>query len=297
MVANFTLDVDSIRAFVVIADSQSFTRAAQFLGTTQGALSVKLKRLEDKLGHRLIERTPRHVRLSTKGELFIDSARDFLAAHERALANLATQRKHLKLGMACHVMGPEITTLLARLKSMDPGLSIEVRLDSVGPLLDDYDAGVLDAVIIRDCEDRRDGNVLCVETFGWFAAADFEFNRDEPLRVASLSPQCGVRDLAAMSLDRATIPWIEVFVGGGVSAVIAAISAGLAVGVLPCRLAPAELVEVSQRFDLPGLPSSKLVMHSKLSDTRTRESLRVIASAFREPRSQARSGPGVLDEL
>ncbi len=59
-----TLDVEAVEAFVTIADMQSFTRAAEALGTTQGAISVKLKRLEDRLGQRLLERTPRSVRLS-----------------------------------------------------------------------------------------------------------------------------------------------------------------------------------------------------------------------------------------
>lgn len=57
------LEVDAVRAFVMIADLQSFTRAAEALGSTQGAVSVKLKRLEDRLGKKLIERTPRQVRL------------------------------------------------------------------------------------------------------------------------------------------------------------------------------------------------------------------------------------------
>jgi DNA-binding transcriptional LysR family regulator len=47
-----TLDVESVQAFVAIADFQSFTRAAEALGTTQGAISVKLKRLEDRIGQR-----------------------------------------------------------------------------------------------------------------------------------------------------------------------------------------------------------------------------------------------------
>jgi len=47
------LDVDSVQAFVTIAENKSFTRAASELGSTQGAISVKLKRLEERLGHRL----------------------------------------------------------------------------------------------------------------------------------------------------------------------------------------------------------------------------------------------------
>lgn len=275
-----TLDIESVRAFVVIADTRSFTRAAESLGSSQGALSVKLKRLEDKLGQRLIERTPRHVRLSSQGELFIASARELLEAHERAIASLSSTRKHFKIGIGCHVMGPEIPTLLARLKSMDPGLMIEISLESARVLLDDYSAGLLDAIIIRSDEDRRDGTALCSEHFGWYASPKFEFHEGEPLRLANLSPQCGVRDIARQALDQASIPWTEVFVGGGVAAVIAAISADLAVGALPRRLATPGLVEVSSILGLPRLPSSTLVVHSELSDKRTREALRTITSAF-----------------
>jgi hypothetical protein len=63
-----SLDVDVVKAFVAIADLKSFTRAADALGTTQGAISVKLKRLEDRLGNKLIERTPRLVRLSARAQ-------------------------------------------------------------------------------------------------------------------------------------------------------------------------------------------------------------------------------------
>ena len=80
------LDVDAVRAFTLVADFQSFTKAAEALDTSQAAISVKLKRLEDRLGHKLIERTPRLVRLCASGAAFLDAARDFIAAHERAVA-------------------------------------------------------------------------------------------------------------------------------------------------------------------------------------------------------------------
>jgi DNA-binding transcriptional LysR family regulator len=95
-----TLDVEAIRAFVAIADFQSFTRAAKAQGITQAAISVKLKRLEERVGYRLIERTPRLVRLSAQGAAFLDSARDFLSAHDRAVAGLSSARRRFTLGIA-----------------------------------------------------------------------------------------------------------------------------------------------------------------------------------------------------
>ncbi|WP_170181707.1 LysR family transcriptional regulator [Phreatobacter stygius] len=282
-----SLDVDAVKAFVAIADLQSFTRAAEALGTTQGAISVKLKRLEDRLGHRLIERTPRLVRLSARGAVFLDAARDFLAAHERALAGLASSRRRFALGIAAHVMGPEVPTLLARLHAHDPALTIEVRLDSSRVLLDAFDRGELDATIIRRDDDRRDGEVLGPEHFGWFATPGFEHRQGEPLRLAALAPACGVRDIATRALDAAGIPWTEVFLGGGSSAVMAAVSAGLAVSVFSCRVVPPGTVDVGERFRLPELPSSEIVLHSTLSDAKSRDALRTLAAAFREHRASA----------
>jgi len=278
-----TLEVDAVRTFLMVADHKSFTRAAEVLGTTQGAVSVKLKRLEDRLGTRLIERTPRNVRLSARGEVFLPAAREFLAAHERALAGLNAPRRRFRLGIAGHVMGPEVPILLAKLKALDPALTVEVLLDNSRALLEGYEGGTLDAVIIRSDDDRRDGEVLGPEHFGWFASPDFEHRAGQPLRLAATSPCCAVRDVATRLLDRASIPWEEVFVGG-TTAIAAALSAGLAVSAFPRRLAPSDVIDVGASLGLPPLPSLAIVLHSSLSDPKSRETLRAITTAFREPR-------------
>lgn len=276
------LDVEAVQAFVAIADFQSFTRAAEALGSTQGAISVKLKRLEDKLGCRLIERTPRLVRLSAQGSVFLNAARDFIVAHDRALAALSCECRRFRLGIAEHVAGPEIPLLLARLNERDPALTIEVRLENSRNLLDSFDRGELDAVIVRKEDDRRDGEDLGPEHFGWFAAPGFCPVPGKPVRLAALAPCCGVRDIATRALSSAAIEWNEVFVGGGHTAVAAAVSAGLAVAAFSCRLAPADAIEVGRKLGLPALPSSRIMLHSTLSDQRSRDALRTLAAAYRE---------------
>lgn len=291
------LEVDAVRAFLAVADQQSFTRAAEALGTTQGAVSVRLKRLEDRLGQRLIERTPRRVRLSAGGEMFLAAARDFVAAHETALLALAAPRRRFRLGIAAHVMGPEVPILLGKLKGLDPGLTVEVLLDNSRPLIEAFESGTLDAVIVRSDDDRRDGEILGPEHYGWFASPDFEYRTGEPLRLAATSPCCSVRDVSAGLLDRAGIAWEEVFIGG-TTAIAAALSAGLAVSAFPCRLAPADVVDVGEAFGLPKLPSLAIVLHSSLSDPRTKDTLRAITAAFREHRKASgrpmRSAAGTL---
>ncbi|NWA24349.1 LysR family transcriptional regulator [Pseudomonas gingeri] len=279
-----SLDVESVQAFVAIGDFQSFTKAAEALGTTQGAISVKLKRLEERLGYKLIERTPRLVRLSAAGAMFLNPAREFIAAHDRAMAALSSECRRFRLGIAEHVAGPEIPTLLARLNERDPALTIEVRLENSRSLLDAFDNGELDAVIVRQEDDRRDGEDLGPEHFGWFAAPCFHQQPGKPLRLAALAPCCGVRDIATRALLNAGIQWNEVFVGGGHAAVVAAVSAGLAVAAFSCRLAPADTVEVSQSLGLPELTASRIMLHTTLTDGRSRDALRVLAAVYREHR-------------
>ena len=243
---------------------------------------MKLKRLEDRVGQKLIERTPRSVRLSAQGAVFLGSARDFLAAHDRALAGLSSVRRRFALGIATHVGGPEVPTLLARLNAHDPALTIEVRLADSRDLLDAFDRGNIDAAIIRREDDRRDGDVLAPEHFGWFATRDFVHRKGEALRLAASSPSCGIRNIATQALDAAGIAWTEAFLGCGSFAVAEAVSAGLAASVFPCRLAPPGTIEVSRKFGLPAIPSSEIVLLSTLSDARSRAALRTLATAFRE---------------
>lgn len=280
-----TLDVEAVQAFVLVADFQSFTRAAEALDTSQAAISMKLKRLEERLGEKLIERTPRLVRLSARGAAFLKVARDFLAAHERAMAGLSGSSRRLTLGIADQVAGPEFPVLLARLHAHDPALLIEVQIGNSRSLLDAFDRGALDAAIVRREDDRRDGEILSQERFGWFAAPGFEHREGEPLRLASLAASCGVRNIATRALDAASINWVEVFLGGGMAAVTAAVTAGLAVGALAYRVAPIGVMEVSEKLGLPPLPPSEIVLHSTLSDVRSRGALRTLAAAFREHRA------------
>jgi DNA-binding transcriptional LysR family regulator len=281
------LDVDAVQAFVLVAEFQSFTRAAEALGTSQAAISVKLKRLEERLGAKLLERTPRLVRLSARGAAFLAPAREFVAAHGRALAGLIEAPQRLVLGITDQFSGPKLPVLLARLHAHDPVLRIEVRIESSRSLLEAFDRGLIDAAIVRREDDRRDGELLGQERFGWFAAPTFVYVPGTILRLASLAQTCGIRTAATRALDQAGITWAEVFVGGGMAAVTAAVSAGLAVGALAKSVAPADAVDVGDRFGLPTLPPAEIVLHSSLSDARSRTALRVVAAAFREHRAYA----------
>jgi DNA-binding transcriptional LysR family regulator len=275
------LDLDAIKAFIRIAELGSFTRAAEAMRTTQAAVSLKLKRLEARLGCRLVERTPRRVQLSAQGEAFLDRARELLEAHDRALGVFIRARQRLTIGISDHVAGPELPALIARMNAQDPQLVIEIRIGSSGDLLQSFDRRELDTVIVRLEVGRSDGEMIAEEKFGWFAAPGWQHRAGEPLPVATMAEPCGVRILACQLLDAAGVPWTEIFVGGGVAAVAAAVMAGLGVAALAPRMLPFGAVDVGPRLGLPDLPRLPVLLHTRVKDGRPRDVLAALSAAFR----------------
>jgi DNA-binding transcriptional LysR family regulator len=275
------LDISTVQAFLLVAELQSFTRAAEALGTTQAAVSMKLQKLEAVVGKRLVERSPRAVRLTADGAAFLDNALVLMEAHDRALSGELPVRQQLSLGISDHAAGPELVPLLERLHAVSSQLALAVTIGFSRDLLDAYDSGELDAVIVRQEAGRRGGERLAEDEFGWFASPRLRWRRGESLRLATLAPPCGVRAIAVRALDRAGVEWNEVFIGGGVTAVVAAALAGLAVAPLARRIAPPGMVDIGPTHGLPRIGTSRVMLHSKVSDPTKLTALRTLAATFR----------------
>src|SRR6516162_7826874 len=265
------LDLEAVQAFVLTADLKSFTRAAEAMDTTQSAVSLRIKRLEDSLGRRLLERTPRLVRLSSDGSAFLEAARNLVAAHHGAISSFGVEQRRLVVGISHHIVGAELPMLLRRLNSAEPSLVLEMRVATSREVLDEFDRGKIDAgIVFRHDDRRRDGETVLEETFGWMAAPDLEHRAGEPLRLATQAEPCSVRSMAVDALDGAGIAWTEVFVGGG-----------LAVAALGRRVAPPGTIDVGPRLGLPPLPSRDVVLLSAAADPQTRASLKALAATIR----------------
>jgi DNA-binding transcriptional LysR family regulator len=275
------LDLDAVQAFVLVADLSSFTRAAEVQNTTQSAISLKIKRLEERLGRRLLDRTPRHIQLLPDGVVFLAAARELLSAHERAVAVDVREQRSLRFGIIDHTAADDLIPLLARVSNYDPTLRVEVKIGASSEMLAAYDAGELDAAFARRDPTRRDGERLFVEQCGWFAAPQWSHNPNEPLRIASLSAPCGIRSNALKALDEAGIKWTEVFVGGGIGTVGSAVMAGLAVAPMTKRGCPPRAIDVGSRFGLPPLAPIEIAIYTRVRDPSMKEAIRIFSAALR----------------
>jgi DNA-binding transcriptional LysR family regulator len=284
------LDLEAVQAFVFAADLRSFTRAAEAMNTTQSAVSLKIKRLEDGLGRRLLERTPRHVQLSVDGSAFLGAARALIVAHRSALGCFAIEQRRLVIGVSHHVVGAELPLLLKRMSSADPGLVMEMRVSMSRDILNAFDRGDLDAAIVLRHDNRlRDGELILEESFGWMGAPDFEYHPGEPLRLATQAEPCTVRSMALAALNEAGISWTEVVVGGGIVTIGAAVSAGLAIASLGRRVAPPGAIDLGPRLGLPPLPSRDMMLYAKVTDRQALASLRTLVAVIRSTAVQDRA--------
>jgi DNA-binding transcriptional LysR family regulator len=278
-----TLDLEAVHAFVLIADLQSFTRAAEAINSTQAAVSLKIKKLEERLGRRLIERTPRWVRLSAEGAAFLDLARQLVSSHDRAVRAFSEPRRRLTIGISHLMLGPDLPLLLRSVNQHDPTLVIELRVAGSRELLKSYDDNTLDAVFVLQQDDNhRSGEVLFQERFAWIGSPDWLSQPAGPLPLATQGESCSVRAAALKALDDAGIAWTEVFIGKGGAVLGAAAAAGLAIAVMARRAAPAGTVDIGPKLSLPLLPPTEAVLHTRCSDPRSRAALRTLTGALRQ---------------
>src|SRR5947208_6457447 len=83
----YLLDIDQLRTFVAIADTGSFTRAAEVVHKTQSAVSMQMKRLEERVGRPIFERDGRLSKLTDDGERLLDYARRILRINNECVAS------------------------------------------------------------------------------------------------------------------------------------------------------------------------------------------------------------------
>ncbi|MEQ8737194.1 MAG: LysR family transcriptional regulator [Hoeflea sp.] len=125
------LDWNLLRTFLVLADSGSVTEAAERLSLKQPTVSSALKRLEDRLGKRLINRRPGRFELTAAGRLLYEEAVDI----HGAILRLGTVIRdvedevsgHVRIVMASHVVSPLFNETLTRFHTDHPRATLSIE--------------------------------------------------------------------------------------------------------------------------------------------------------------------------
>jgi DNA-binding transcriptional LysR family regulator len=249
------LDIDLLRSFAAIADTGSFTAAAELVARTQSAVSVQVKRLEEIVGHRVFERTSRSLALTAAGATLLGYARRILELNDESVRRLTEPpvSGEIRLGITEYFVPNELPAILARFAEAYPGVHLEVRMGLSRDLREALTQEKLDAVIVR-LAPREHDQAIWSEPQVWVAREGFEPARNDVLPLALLPAPCVLREHAIQSLRRLRRPWKIAYTGSSMVSVQAAVRAGLGVSIMPRSsvLSGMQILPRSRKYPDPG---------------------------------------------
>jgi DNA-binding transcriptional LysR family regulator len=270
------LDIDALRTFVTLAETQSFTLTAELVARTQSTVSAQIKKLEDRLGFLVFERNTRSFAVTQRGEVLLGYAREVLRLHDEGVQRVlhGTVGGTIRLGITDYFVPHALPALLMQFRALYPDARVEVTSGVTGDLLARKKAGEFDIVIgRRDAGAKASGPaksapiVLRRERLQWVGSRKAASERalsqtqKQSLPLAVLPVGCGVRAQAVQSLDRAKRGWYVAYCGQSILALQAAIVAGVGVGALTESAITDDMTVLGKRQGLPALVDSEIVIY------------------------------------
>jgi LysR family hydrogen peroxide-inducible transcriptional activator len=286
------MELHQLRYFCAVADSASFSRAAEKCHVSQPSLSQQILKLESELGGRLFDRLGRSVRLTELGAAFLPRARSVL--HELATAKdevserLQSETGPVIIGAIPTVAPYWLPPRLASFSRKFPKIHLTIAEEITPVLLDRLRAGSVDLAIlalpIRGHE--FDAHPLFTERLYAALPKKHKLARRPSLQLADLRPDPFLflrdghcfRETAVAACDRARLDPRVVFESGHLFSLLAMVGAGMGVSLVPQM----------------AVDKSKPCRFVRLTDT---QATRTIAAVVLRGRTLNRSSRALLAHL
>lgn len=258
------LDLDVLRTFVAIAETGSFTLAANSVFRTPSAVSMQIKKLEEILGRAVFLRDARAVSLTTDGEVLLGYARRLLAINREAVSKFVSPdiTGVVRLGSPDDFGEHVLPHVLKRFADTHPSIAVDVVIDQSVNLRRRMDERSLDITLLTNGVrvNLEGAELLLTEPVVWAGAKGGCAHLREPLPVSVWEEGCAWRANALEALGRDgrnyRIAYMSAYMGGQRAAILA----DLAVAPLPKSFLGNDMVELSASDGLPEMGSYSLAM-------------------------------------
>src|SRR5215813_8549826 len=229
------IDSDQLRTFMAIAETGSFTRAADVVHKTQSAVSMQMKRLEERLGRPIFARDGRSSKLTEDGERLLDYARRIVKLNVEALAAFsdAELTGRVRLGVPDDYADRYLPEIMARFSRAYPAVELTVICEETIHLLERIKANEIDLAIITNCSGSMTAENFRQERLLWATSNRHAVHTEERVPLALGRPSCAWRRAATECLETVGRPYRILYSSGNASAISAAVLSGLAVSVFP----------------------------------------------------------------
>jgi DNA-binding transcriptional LysR family regulator len=255
------IDSDLLHTFIAVAEAGSVTAAGQRLGRTQSAVSVQIGKLEDRLGVRLFERAARGMHLTPEGDRLLTAARPLLLQLNRLPGLFGDPLTGaVRVGLPDDYGDTVLEHVLAEFAARHPAVDVFVRCGFSVDFPDALARGDLDLAAHASDRVAEPDAVLIDEPTVWVAHERWAGSPGEPIPLAVFDRACWWRHAALQALDRSGIAHRIAFSSQSFSGVRAAVTAGLAVGMLAHSTVRSPMRILDAAEGMPTLPRSALTL-------------------------------------
>jgi DNA-binding transcriptional LysR family regulator len=255
------LPIVLLRTFVMVAETLNLTTAAQRLHRAPSTISMQLTRLEALVAAELLQRGQYGVRLTPAGEQLKSCAKQLLNLHDRILGSFqhADVGGQVRFGTHDQYATRSLVPLLESFVLSYPEASLEVICDHRPHHLATLVAeGKLDLALVEMPAFSDGGQRLFRDQLVWVCSETHSTHERDPLPLAVFAEGCYHRDSAHRVLSDAQIPYRVAFTSQSRAGVLAAVRAGIGVGIIPRSTLEPGLQVIEE--GLPPLPGTNITL-------------------------------------
>ncbi len=256
------LDLDQLQSFCAIADCGSFTEAARRVNKTQSAVSMQIKRLEERIGHPLLSRDGRGVSLTQHGDALYASARRMLRINAEIIDHFSDGdlAGSIRFGVPDDYAVRLLPVILSSFQRTHPRIAVDVACMASEQLLEGMKAGRYDLIVFTQGTDQNYGELFRTERMFWVASHGGRALATDPLALAC-GPQCCIwRSDAVEALNRVGKDYRIAYTSSNATAISSAVLSDLAVGFLPESAMQPGMKVVADDYNLPRLADAQIAL-------------------------------------
>jgi DNA-binding transcriptional LysR family regulator len=229
------LDLELIKTFLTVIEMQGFKPAAKQMNKTPAAVSQQIKRLEDILGKRVLERSNQGISLTSAGEVLKAKGQRLMSLNYELLGDLREYELsgQLNFGAPTDYAPTLLQKLLPLFQREFPQLSPSIVLEPSRLLRPRVSSGNLDMAIVAQEVGKSEGYALWTEEIAWFGTSKEE---DGTPRVGVLGTDCILRDQALAGLAASGGANTLVLESAAVASLKDAVEAGFCQAFLPVSI-------------------------------------------------------------
>ncbi|ASC70524.1 LysR family transcriptional regulator [Halomicronema hongdechloris C2206] len=257
------MNPERLKYFITVAETGSFTKAAECLFITQPSLSVGIKKLEEEFGVRLFERGKKRVLLTQAGKLFLNKAKTIIREYESARQEIKKECESynlLRIGIFDTISVTYLTELISEFIKFNPGVKIEQLNDSSVPKLKSLlDKGEIDLIIcvLQDNEIKSSSSTLFQEEYLLAVAKDHPLAERKSVSLEVLNnysyidrSECEIRNqLQELFASKNICPKI-IYQSPSDEWTKALVAAGIGLAIMPCQKQVGSIIKYLHLSDL-----------------------------------------------